>query len=746
MFYRAANLLLLLTIAPLAAKAQSADSLHLLWRNESITGVTAHAFSHSGNILALANDHEIKFWDLKEGEFVRTISIPYHRYVQMAFTTNDSEIIGLAETVTPLLKSREDRVDGGIGWGWTILQIDVGSGKCSDTQTTIPNRSMLALSPDGTCIAVITDSGDLSLHQAISFRQIAHIQLVGNTSARWGNEVWFGANGRVIVALFHSQVSIRDPHTLEERAIIQRKSWKGAMASYSEVQSVIGEGIFPGMGDTIMYDAITGRPSILQPRNLPKERKSENPSPRETILLGGGNYIAARYNLETWTRPIDYGTRTGRDTIIIYSRAHPEGEWGMEISPSMSILDVFPDNETLLVGDRTSLMSINARTHEIKHLTHDLSNPIGFLENGSYVTHDDAGLAALDSKTGSIIWSTPSVSSNNNILLSPDGTLMAQAIPHGLVHYYEMDGRERNIQTNLADENYLYSYFDNAILVGSPNHVSMLYSAPDFISCKPEAALNTYFRYLPATQNSVLIYSCGDTAKLYDYAHDRVTQTFVGGLNYGVALTAISHDRKWVLTVEPFRNAKLWRVSDGQLTMAFRLDGRGNPSFVDFSPNDHYLLFSNDTALMVRDLTTGETRSLLRAEMNSRILLSRDGSKIAVSDWNEGISMYELPAKYRFADAPIDPKTVYLPLRFYLPKDARDAIDTDGKPYNPPRTDVILELRYADGKLLKRILDGAFHKNKWHLWEFEMTNYPKGTYIMHTEIGGVVKDEKMEVR
>jgi hypothetical protein len=43
-------------------------------------------------------------------------------------------------------------------------------------------------------------------------------------------------------------------------------------------------------------------------------------------------------------------------------------------------------------------------------------------------------------------------------------------------------------------------------------------------------------------------------------------------------------------------------------------------------------------------------------------------------------------------------------------------------------------------------LDGNYHKGKWHEWIFEMTDYPKGTYIMHTEIGGVVKDEAMEVR
>src|SRR5665213_549720 len=134
--------------------------------------------------------------------------------------------------------------------------------------------------------------------------------------------------------------------------------------------------------------------------------------------------------------------------------------------------------------------------------------------------------------------------------------------------------------------------------------------------------------------------------------------------------------------------------------------------------------------------------------------LNPDGSRLAVSRWHgpQGtmgpavIELYETPLSWRANDPSFDPKTVYLPLRFYIPKDAPDAIDSNGKPFNPPRTHVDLDLRYGNEKLLKKILDGPYHKGKWHEWVYDMTPYPKGTYIMHTEIGGVVKDEKMEVR
>ncbi len=73
-------------------------------------------------------------------------------------------------------------------------------------------------------------------------------------------------------------------------------------------------------------------------------------------------------------------------------------------------------------------------------------------------------------------------------------------------------------------------------------------------------------------------------------------------------------------------------------------------------------------------------------------------------------------------------------------------MDTNGHPFTPPRTIAKVELRYADGKLLRMIVDGPFHKGKWHAWEVDMTEYPAGKYIMHTEIGGVMKDETLELK
>jgi hypothetical protein len=292
----------------------------------------------------------------------------------------------------------------------------------------------------------------------------------------------------------------------------------------------------------------------------------------------------------------------------------------------------------------------------------------------------------------------------------------------------------------------LLAYLDHALVIKNQNDVARLYTLPDLTDGKPEPLFKYNYGITSLGHNSLLI--CGDSAIIYDYKADRTIATFVGGVNHGIAQAAISHDHKWVVTVDPNWNAKLWRASDGQLTMTFHLPGEDWGSCAaEFSSSDRYLLFACDTALFLRDLTNGETKELLHLKlMNAWLQFSSDGSKFVVSNWNEGISMYEIPSVFQDSTQPLDPKTVYLPLRFYMPADAPEAIDTNGKPYNPPRTHVELELRYADGSLLKKILDGAYHKGKWGIWEYDMTSYPKGTYIMHTEIGGVVKDEKMDVR
>src|SRR5271169_4518417 len=66
--------------------------------NHSIGVVSSHVFSHSGKILALANDHEILFWNLQKKRITDSIQLPtsYCRYPEMVFAPKDTAIIIIA--------------------------------------------------------------------------------------------------------------------------------------------------------------------------------------------------------------------------------------------------------------------------------------------------------------------------------------------------------------------------------------------------------------------------------------------------------------------------------------------------------------------------------------------------------------------------------------------------------------------------------------------------------------------------
>ncbi|MDP4243270.1 MAG: WD40 repeat domain-containing protein [Bacteroidota bacterium] len=718
---------------------------HLLWKSESMTGMTAHAFSHSGKILALANDHEIMLWDLQAEQFVRTIAVPSAHYEQIAFTPTDSEIV---------LLSRLGFGDGAVFCGngrpeppvGKEIRVATSSGQVSGVPRSHRTDGIWALSADARYVAVLNDSGELSVRESRAFNTLETVQLREATNGYYPRNIAY--SGKRLVVLWRGELTLRDPISLEVKT-----TPAGSANVYSF--TLTNESIFlshdPRSKMLPVIDGVTGQPSSLQPPGA-ERRSAEWIGGRmfqvlnDGLLFARGRYLATTYHSEMWSSTTRTSTRT--DTLIISSQEHPEGEWNVEVAPKMHLIDVLPDERTLLLSDGNSLETIDVRTHEIKYLTRGIRSLVGFASNGLLVTRNSTGLVALDPATGNRVWAVESIP-REEVLLSSDGALIAQAIWHGDMRFYDSTGGLRLVPQSFGDFPKIISYLDDALLIRSQNDVARLYSVPDLSGAKAEPYLGQFSGFIPLGRSRVLAYGGSgpsrDTAVVYDYANERTDMAFVAGLNNGIQNAVLSHDHQWLATATG-PDVKLWRVSDGQLKICFRMDGRYiSNDAVAFSPNDCYLLYSNDTSVMSYDLMSGESKSVLQTHGEKTITLSRDGSKMAVTGWNEGVAMYEVPSTLRDPAPPINPKSVYLPLRWYLPKDAREALDSNGQPYLPPRTDVVVELRYADGRVLKRIVNGTLHKGKWHRWDFDMTSYPKGTYILHTEIGGVAHDEPMKI-
>lgn len=732
---RVLSFLLVLVAAPIWGQAQNQPKL--LWRYDQTTGIIGHAFSHSGSVLALVSNHAtVLFWDLHAGKFTRTIRIPDHDFFQATFLPGDSEIV-----LVSAQRSRYFREEaaGAHGEYQFLFVLNL---RTEDAHWVATVGGQCAISNDGLRIAILDSGGHLSLHDTRSFALIDSLQFVRD-SAQYRYtppyNVWCGVEG--FVTYWRGQYELRDSHTLRLMSKMS-KYWKRYWPS-----RLLGEAVFiresnPSVFYTSNWDTATLQPTLV------KERFCDHPnkSPDDVILFGRGRYLASRYAVETWSMPIDYGTRTGIDSLLISTPQNPEGEWGIQLAPTMQVLDVLPSNDGLLLGDGTSFTIVDAKSHSIKPLTTETRSILGFTDNGSLIVRGGSSIGAIDARNGDALWKQESVP-DGEIVLAPSGRVMAQLLSSDKVRYYDAKGRIRDVICSIGDYARIREFFDDGIVLQSPNDIPKLYSVPDLTLRKPEQHLGSFLRAVPITKDTVLAFgeywSKKDTVEIYDYGTGQTIRSFAAGLNNGCNYAAISNDRKWLATIAG--GGSIWRVSDGQLVKSFSLDHWSGPTELYFTPNDRYLIYCNDSGVCTYDLISDKRETIIRSPSHPFIAMNRDGSLLAVQNWQRGLEMYETPRSWRVRDSVFEPKTVILPLRFYLPKEAREALE-NGKPFSPARTDVVLELRRADGSVIKRLVNGPLHKGKWHLWNYDMSGEPKGRYIMHTEIGGAVRDEKLELK
>ncbi len=499
-----------LAVLPVRLRAQPADSLHLLWRNEAISGVTAHAFSHSGTILALANNYEIKFWDLKKGEFVRTIEIPHHSWNQMSFVPNDAVLVLLSPSFAGTNRRWDPEAPSATG-GFEI-RVDVQTGKASAVNAAIINKAKWSLSRDGSLIAILTDSGVLSVRMSSDFSTISTTQLPAipasyRSSMYSGWEppygIWFTSNGSEVIAQWGGQAFVYNA-----RSLSRIKTLSDSVDKWITPE-VKGESVFIPRPKTSFLPQVfsdgTWDSSKLQPPSIiiPKIAQwsplvGKTSRAKSAILLGNGKYLASRYAM--WLEQlIDYGTPRGEDTLVITTPSHPEYGWGIRLSNFMRVLNVIPGNKNqLLLGDGGTLMILDAELHKVTYLT---CNTLVFAGFGK-----------------------------------DEQTLL------------------------MRDQRDLYSF-------GGKNWKRIGWAGAEPSNRASDASfLKGYLRALSAGDHKVFAYmdywSKNNTAKIFDLRTGDSSLIFPAGLNFGVAAGAVSHDKKWIATVSAEGDGRVWRASE----------------------------------------------------------------------------------------------------------------------------------------------------------------------------------------
>ncbi|HET6401906.1 MAG TPA: WD40 repeat domain-containing protein [Candidatus Kapabacteria bacterium] len=352
MFNRITPIALLVLLQPLVANGQATDSLHLLWRNEAISGVTAHAFSHSGKILALVNDHEIRFWDLNSSRFVRTIVAPSHNYSGLAFTPGDSELV-LTTTAIPthpfgIYPMRRLEV------ARMILHYHLATSQWDSVTPALQPSDKWALAPDGLSIAVLTDSGIVSDHDTRSFEVEVSRALPKDTMYHpYGPPcgIFFGA--REIIVYWRDSYEFLDSHSLDSMGAIDGY-FPGYLPSFPP-----GDGIFIPYGTLpYVYSSRTGLPSALQPPKLKDEHGFEM-IPISAVLLNKERTLVSRYQI--WAAFGDGGgPPVGEDTLVVTSLDRPT--WGIRVPAALRIIGIVPNRPSiLLLGDGRRFTTLDTK-------------------------------------------------------------------------------------------------------------------------------------------------------------------------------------------------------------------------------------------------------------------------------------------------------------------------------------------------------------------------------------------------
>lgn len=234
-----------------------------------------------------------------------------------------------------------------------------------------------------------------------------------------------------------------------------------------------------------------------------------------------------------------------------------------------------------------------------------------------------------------------------------------------------------------------------------------------------------------------------DTLEVRTVGEDRPEHLLVGHTS-PIEDVVISNDGGWLASRNHNGRLFIWRLRDSSIKGVF--NSPPESYVMKFSPNNRYLLLSGVKGITPIDMHSGEQLEPVAESplALTAVAFSDDGREFATGDKDAMVKMYKTPESWLVKeDHPIALDRTFLPLRFFVPNDARVALD-NGKPFPYPRTDVQMEVLDKDHKLVVSLINSTLHHG-WHIWEWDATDQPKGTYYMHATIGGVEHEERYEL-
>jgi len=444
----------------------------------------------------------------------------------------------------------------------------------------------------------------------------------------------------------------------------------------------------------------------------------------------------------------EWGYRDIVDTVGIYDlNKNKFTELGVVPSYSTFANVIFHKayiNKYNAVSEVYDLYSGNVDTFDI------ISSSIikGCSEKQNMVTLDNYSghFAVLDLQTKRLQWSHSQMNYMGPVAVSPDNTLIAVEKQNDDIELWSVENGERGRSISIKYPHYwTFSPDGKTLLVTSWTQgdkvqlFNVLTGEEKFSSIIKKC----YSAAFTPIEDEILGWNeWSDSVTLWNLYSPTPIRIFS---SHGptVINAQMSHDGKWIFTMDYDHTVYIWSKQDNFLHGVYH----ASSNFFLLTPNERYLLLPDGNKIKAIDLALSIDFGAV-ATMPGDIFtmnFSREGNILLVGGGGN-VAIFDVPKEFtEKRKGPLKISKKIVRVGAFVPTTARPVFD-NGKPFNPPRTDGKFEVLDAKHNSLITLFEGSRHTGKWHVFDWDATDKPKGTYYKRITIGGEVTEEKFELK
>jgi WD40 repeat protein len=496
--------------------------------------------------------------------------------------------------------------------------------------TNDPGASRIALSPDGTLIAIGYYSGDLEI------LEIASKTLVATFHHRTQiNSIAFSSNQNKIISASDDRTAVVWDLTKKAQAFVLHHDYEVATVAISSD----GNRYLTGSSDRTarVWDAATGQELV---RLL-----HENVVTGAQFSLDGTRVLTTAY--DHFARL--YDAASGVQLAFFYSRGRhtndPAYSSSVEavFSPSGDLVATGADNGIAQIWDSTSEKTIGT----IPILT-DVRTKAVFSSNATLASVGgwDENPTLWNVANGSAITSLKHKRPVNNLVFSVDGSELATSMSDANVAYVwdveppaliaELDGHTGTVDCAAFSPDGKY------IVTGSYDGTARVWSARsgNQIAVLKGHSGGIYGVSYSRDGTRIVTASQDTTAAVWDSKSGERISTLRGHQDV-VTKAAFSPNGKKVVTASKDGTARLWDADSG--TDVAVLNHNGNVTSAEFSPDDKIVVTASaDYTAKLWDVATGRPLAVLQhSDVVSNASFSPDGTRIVTSSYDNTSRLWD---------------------------------------------------------------------------------------------------------